>query len=496
MSDSIKHVVIAGGGTAGWMTAAAMARLLGKNLQITLVESDDIPPIGVGEATIPSLHLFHDLLKISEPDFMAATNATFKLAISFENWRDRNQDYIHSFGFLGRDCWACGFQNFWARGQQLGIAGELGDYCPEHLAARLRKFAVHPKQDRNHAYHLDAGLYAKFLRKIAADAGATRVEGKISEIRQHQHSGAIKSLCLQDGTEVHGDLFIDCTGFRGLLIEQTLNTGFEDWSHLLLCDSAIAVQTELQGEQLPYTRSIANQAGWRWKIPLQSRTGNGIVYSSKYMDDSQAMEKLLSEVDGKPLTEPKQIKYRAGVRRKHWNKNCIAIGLSSGFIEPLESTSIHLIQQSILRLLQLFPSQALDQVNADKFNQKMRFELENIRDFIVLHYHLTDREDSEFWRYCKSMEIPDSLQQRMDLFRSSCFAEKRDGELFGEASWIQVMVGQGLLPENYHCVVNEMDEAELGRFLTQIKMGIANRVGQYPNHLDFIKQYCPTVKPM
>ncbi len=490
--NMLKKIVIAGGGTAGWMAAAAISKLIGRHLEIVLVESDDIPTIGVGEATIPSMHVLHDLLKINEAEFMAFTNATFKLAISFENWRDLNKDYLHSFGYLGRDCWACGFQSFWTRGKQLGLVSEIGDYCPEHLAAREHKFAVLPKHDRNYAYHLDAGLYAKFLRKIAEENGVKRIEGKIAHVNLRHADGFIESLTLEKGELINGDLFIDCTGFRGMLIEQTLNTGFDDWSHLLICDSAIAVQTELEGKQPPFTRSIAHPSGWQWKIPLQSRVGNGIVYSSKYISDDDAKDTLLNNIQGKTLTEPKLIKYRAGVRRKHWNKNCVAIGLSSGFIEPLESTSIHLIQQSVLRLLQLFPSKLMEESNRNKFNEKMHYELENIRDFIVLHYYVTERQDSLFWKYCKNMPIPSSLQERIDLFLDNGYAEKRDGELFGESSWAQVMIGQGLEPQGYNPVVNMMPKEELNRFLEQIKQASINYVRNLPNHLEFIKRYCQT----
>lgn len=488
--DAIKKVVVAGGGTAGWMAAVAFAKLIGKNIDVTLIESDQIPTVGVGEATIPSLHVFHDLLKISEPEFMAATNATFKLGISFENWRDINKDYIHSFGYLGKDCWTAGFQHFWIRGAKEGIADEIGDYCPEHVACRRERFAVFPRQDRNHAFHLDAGLYAKFLQSIALKYGAKRVEGKIVQVVQDEDNGFIRSVVLDNGSVVDGDLFIDCTGFRALLIEKTLHTGFEDWSHWLPCDSAIAVQTELQSQTKPYTRSIAREFGWQWQIPLQSRMGNGLVFCGKYSSDDEAKEHLLKNVQGTPINEPRVIKYTAGTRRKHWNKNCVAIGLSSGFIEPLESTSIHLIQQSIIRILQLLPSKNMEQANIDKFNEKMRFELENIRDFIVLHYHVTDRRDTAFWRYCRTMPIPESLQQRIDLFRESGYAYKMEGELFGEASWIQVMLGQGIQPEQYHPIVDMMSTAELKDFLDRIKSAIDARISGLPNHLEFIQNYC------
>ncbi|WP_111978979.1 tryptophan halogenase family protein [Algibacillus agarilyticus] len=495
-----QKIVIAGGGTAGWMTAAALTKLLGKNLDVTLIESDQIPTVGVGEATIPTLHIFNDLLKIPEAELMAATNATFKLGISFENWRDVNQDYIHSFGYLGQDCWAAGFQHFWIKGQQKGFASEIGDYCPEHVACRQGQFALQPKQARNHALHLDAGLYAKYLRKLAEQHGIKRIEGLIDKVDLHHHSssclpdnnGFIKSVTLTDGQVIEGDLFIDCTGFKGLLIEQALNTGYEDWSHWLPCDSAIAVQTELTDAlpPVPYTRSIAHQAGWQWQIPLQTRTGNGLVYCSKYMSDEQAQTTLLNNIKGTLLNQPRVIKYRTGTRRQHWNKNCVAIGLASGFIEPLESTSIHLIQQSIIRLMQLLPGQQNNDANRTLFNKKMRDEIESIRDFIILHYHVTQREDSDFWRYCKNMPIPNTLQQRLDLFRQSGQAYKMEQELFGETSWIQVMLGQGIMPEQYHAIVDLMPDEELQQFLNQIKTSIARKVASMPKHTDFIKHYC------
>ncbi|TRX54067.1 tryptophan halogenase family protein [Thalassomonas sp. M1454] len=489
-NKAIKNVVIAGGGTAGWMAAASLSKLLGKTINVTLVESDDIPTVGVGEATIPTLHIFHSLLGINEAEFMAATNATFKLGISFENWRDVNKDYIHSFGFLGQDCWACGFQHFWLKGLQKGMVSEIGDYCPEHLASREGRFAVLANQDLNHAYHLDAGLYAKFLQKIAFDHGCTRVEGKIDKVNLDEQTGYITSLNLGNGKVVEGDLFIDCTGFRGLLIEDALHTGYDDWSHYLPCDSAIAVQTETVGKPVPYTRSIARDAGWQWRIPLQNRTGNGFVFCSKYMSDEEAKQTLLENIEGKLLNEPRVIKYKTGARRKHWNKNCIAVGLASGFIEPLESTGIHLFQKAVVRLLQLFPSQGINQADVDEYNEQTKREADNIRDFIILHYHLTERRDSPFWRYCATMPIPESLAHRMKLFKESGRVFKKTDDLFGETSWVQVMMGQGLMPEQYHPIVDMMSDDELQGFLNKIKNGVQKRVANWPDHNDFIAHYC------
>ena len=486
----LKKIVIAGGGTAGWMAAAALSKLLGKNLDITLVESDEIPTVGVGEATIPTLHTFHKLLGINEQEFMAATNATFKLGISFENWRDVNKDYIHSFGFLGRGCWAANFQHFWLRGMKQGVASEIGDYVVEHLAARDGKFAVLPDQELNHAYHLDAGLYAKFLRKISEKHGTKRTEGKISKVNLNDKSGYIDSLTLSSGEIVEGDIFLDCTGFRGLLIEEALHTGFEDWSHVLPCNSAVAVQTTTVGKTVPYTRSIARDSGWQWRIPLQTRTGNGLVFCDKYMTDDEAKKTLLENVEGELLNEPRVIKYKTGTRRKHWNKNCIAVGLSSGFIEPLESTGIHLFQRAIIRLMLMLPSEDINPSDVDEFNAQSRADVDHIKDFIILHYHLTDRKDTAFWRYCSNMEIPDSLKHRMSLFKESGNIFRKEEELFGETSWVQVMLGQGLMPQSYHPIVDLMPDEELERFLSRIKSNVKNKVDNWPNHNDFINHYC------
>ncbi|WP_448556787.1 tryptophan halogenase family protein [Thalassotalea montiporae] len=490
VSMPVKKVVIAGGGTAGWMAAAAISKLLGKAVNVTLVESDQIPTIGVGEATIPTLHILHQLLGINEAEFMSATNATFKLGISFENWKDLNQDYIHSFGYLGQDCWACGFHHFWRKGLDLGLVSEIGDYCPEHLASREGRFAVMANQDLNHAYHLDAGLYAKFLQGIAFKHGCERVEGKISQVHQDNHTGFITALTLDNGQQVSGDLFIDCTGFRGLLIEQALHTGFDDWSHYLPCNSAIAVQTETVGSPVPYTRSIARDAGWQWRIPLQNRTGNGLVFCDKYISDEQAIDTLLSNIEGKTLNDPRVIKYTTGTRRKHWNKNCIAVGLSGGFVEPLESTGIHLFQKAIVRLLQLFPHTGIDDAIVAEFNKQTQEEMDNIRDFIVLHYYQTERSDTPFWRHCANMPIPDSLKHRMALFKESGRVFKKAEELFGEASWVQVMMGQGLLPDQYHPIVDQMSEQELANFLNRIKQNTSKKVASWPSHIDFINHYC------
>lgn len=488
--NTIKKVVIAGGGTAGWLTAAALSKQLGNAVEITLVESAEIGTVGVGEATIPPMRTFHHLLRINEQEFMQATHATFKLGIQFENWKNGQDKYFHSFGVTGKETLITEFIHFWLRGQELGIAGEFGDYCLEYKAAMANRFALTQNPNINYAYHLDASLYATFLRKIAEQHSVRQQEGKIVHVKQAPDSGNILSLHLDSGVEIEGDLFIDCTGQRGLLIEQTLHTGFEDWSHWLPSDRAVAVQTKATSPARPYTRSIAHHAGWRWQIPLQTRVGNGLVYCSRYMSDEEAIQKLLNDIEGETITEPKVIGFKTGKRRKCWNKNCIAIGLSSGFLEPLESTSIHLIMTAIMRLLQMFPSQGIAQSVVDEYNAQSASEIERIRDFIVLHYKLTERQDSPFWQYCKNMEIPAELNHRMQLFKESGKSYQVEGELFRLDSWTQVMLGQGLKPEQYHPMVNTMAEKELAQFLANLKQQVDNTVSALPAHHQFVQQYC------
>jgi tryptophan halogenase len=472
------------------MTAASLAKLIGKNLDITLIESDEIGTVGVGEATIPTMMTLHQLLKINEQEFMAEVQATFKLGISFENWKNVDQAYIHSFGFTGQDCWAAGFQHFWLKGKERGISKEFGDYSVELQAAKANKFAVLPNNGLNYAYHIDASLYAKFLRRLAERHNTKRVEGKITVVNQHDN-GDIKSVVLASGKIIQGDLFIDCSGFAGLLIEKTLNTEFEDWSQWLPCDSAIAVQTRSVRDPIPYTRAIARESGWQWRIPLQSRVGNGLVFCSKYLTDQEATQTLLSNLEGEVLTEPRVIKFRTGQRTQHWNRNCIALGLAGGFVEPLESTSIHLIQRGIIRLMQMFPFDGVVEPDVQEFNTQMKDEFYFIRDFIVMHYHLTERTDTEFWRHCKTMKIPDSLQHRLDLFKKTGRIFQQAGDVFAENSWSQVMLGQGLIPEHYHPIVDMMSDDELEQFLKKISISVEQTVSQLPSHQQFLSQYCP-----
>jgi len=486
----VKKVVIAGGGTAGWIVAAALSHQLGQLLDITLVESEEIGTVGVGESTVPPIRVFHRLLGIDEQEFMRAVSATFKLAIRFEDWGKVGDRYIHPFGRHGKPTWLCEFHHFWLHGLTRGFKSELGEYCLEWLAAREGRFATSPQSEINYAYQIDAALYARFLRRFAEGFGVKRVEGKIAAVKQNPATGYIESLLMASGESVAGDLFVDCTGFRGLLIEQTLHTGFEDWSHWLPCDSAVAVQTESTAPPNAYTSAIAHEAGWRWQIPLQHRVGNGLVYCSRYLSDEDAKQKLLQAVSGQPLRPPLTLKMRPGQRRKTWNRNCVAMGLSSGFVEPLESTSIHMIITAVTRLMQLFPFDGIRQPFIDQYNDESRAEIEKIRDFIVLHYHLTEREDTPFWRYCKHMEVPDSLTRRIELFREGAHAFQADGELFRVDSWNQVLLGQGVQPKQYHPTPRTMKDEELGQVLNGLRTSVSQAVAKLPSHQQFLDQYC------
>ena len=490
----VKRVVIAGGGTAGWMAAAALSRMLGKVLDIKLVESEEIGTVGVGEATIPTLVTFHRLLEIKEQEFMAATQATIKLGISFENWLEREHRYIHPFGVSGKDHWMAGFVHFWLRGREQGIAGDFGDYCVEHRAAREDKFAHLPRGAMNYAYHMDASLYAKFLRKFSEAHGAQRIEGKIVEVVTDEDSGYITSLKLDGGAEVEGDLFIDCTGFRALLIGKTLNVGFADWSHWLLNDSALAAQTTAVRDAVPYTRAIAGKSGWQWRIPLQHRVGNGIVYSSRHISDDEAKQEFLSSLEGEVIKEPWPVRFRPGQRLQCWSKNCIALGLAGSFIEPLESTTIHLIQRGIIHLMQTFP-RVVSQPDIDQYNARLSEEIQHTRDFVILHFHLNNRTDTQYWIDYREMTIPATLKHRIDLFRETGRVFHVPTELFAENSWIQVMMGQGIYPKHFHPSADLMGDAELSHFLGQISTDVERTVRQLPTHMDYMRSYAPGGAP-
>ncbi|HWA00212.1 MAG TPA: tryptophan halogenase family protein [Caulobacterales bacterium] len=487
----VRKVVIAGGGTAGWIAAAALAQQLGPLLHITLVESDDIGTVGVGEATIPTVRAFHKLLALDEREFMRATKGTFKLGISFENWARLGDNYLHAFGMIGKSTWMADFHHVWLEAKSKGFGGQIGDYCFEHQACRADKFYTSEKSDINYAYHFDAGLYARYLRGYSEERGVKRIEGKIARVEQHAETGFVEALIMESGDRVEGDLFIDCTGFRGLLIEQTLKAGYDDWSQWLPMDSALAVQTPSTQQTPPFTRSIARQAGWQWRIPLQHRVGNGMVYCSEFLSEDEARETLLGNLDGAPLFEPRLIRFRTGRRRKMWDKNVIALGLSSGFLEPLESTSIHLIMIGVTRLIQLFPFQGRHDALSARYNEQSSVEFERIRDFIILHYKLTERDDTPFWRRCRDMDAPETLTQRIALFRERGHAYQGADDLFRVESWVQVMLGQRLEPQGHHLMGRMMgQEKQLRTALETLRANIAAAVAQLPRHKDFVAQYC------
>jgi len=491
MSDNlVKRVVIAGGGTAGWVAAAALSKHLGPLIEIVLIESDEIGTVGVGEATIPTIRTFHRLLELDELAFLRATQATFKLGIAFENWARRGDRYFHAFGRVGQSIWMGDFQHMWLRGREAGVADDLGAYCLEMAAAEAGKFATSDKGGINYAYHFDAGLYAGFLRAFSEARGVRRIEGKIARVRQNAETGFIEALDLDDGQVVGGDLFVDCTGFRGLLIEQTLHAGYEDWSHWLPTNRALAVQTHSVAPARPYTRAIAHEAGWQWQIPLQHRVGNGLVYCSDYVSDEAARETLLAGIDGAPITEPRLIRYLTGRRKQVWSKNCVALGLASGFVEPLESTSIHLIMIGVTRLIQSFPFGGIRPSLVRHYNDLAQTELERVRDFIILHYHLNQRRDEPFWERCRTMAIPDSLAHRIELFREAALTPQSADDLFQSDSWLQVMLGQRLEPEGYHRMGHMLSEAHLRRAFADVQQNIANTVARMPTHQTFLDQYC------
>ena len=488
----VKNVVIVGGGTAGWTAAASIARLIGANLNVVLVESDAIGTVGVGEATIPPFRTLHRLLKIDEADFLSKVQGTIKLGSCFEDWRNIGHDYIHSFGFTGQGCWAAGFQHFWIKAKSLGFAENYSSYAPELMAAKAGRFGLLERDALSYAYHIDATAYARYLRQIAEHDGVKRVEGKIVDVRQTD-SGDISEVVLESGQAVKGDLFVDCSGFVSLLLGKALGTEFEDWTHWLPCDRAIALQTAAVSEPIPYTRSIAHESGWQWRIPLQTRVGNGLVYCSEFLSDDDARVTLLDNLEGEVLTEPRVLRFRTGQRKKHWNRNCIGLGLAAGFLEPLESTSIHLIQRGVIRLMQMFPYGSVKESARTEFNRQMDDEFRYIRDFIILHYHVTARTDSEFWRRCRSMDIPGSLRNRLELFRNSGIVFEADRDIFRENSWTQVMLGQGIEPQSYHPIVDMMDEKELRQFMQIQRQKVDQVLKQLPAHQEFIDRFCPTV---
>ena len=496
MPAKVGTVVIVGGGTAGWIAAALLIKILGNALHVKLVESEQIGTVGVGEATIPPILTLNKALGLVEAEFLRETRGVIKLGIEFVDWKRKGEHYMHAFGGIGKDFPFCSFHHFWTRGLLEGRAEPLWDYSLNYQAAKQNRFAKLERleaanlQGLTYAYHFDASLYAAYLRRFAERLGVERIEGVIGTAEQDSESGFIRSLRLEDGRMIDGELFVDCSGFRGLLIEQRLGTGYEDWTHWLPCDRAMAVPCESVNPLTPYTRSTAHDAGWQWRIPLQHRIGNGMVYSSAHMTDDEARALLLRNLDGTPLADPFILRFRTGRRNLQWNRNCVSIGLSSGFLEPLESTSIHMIQSGVIRLIKHFPHAGIRQPEIDEYNRQSKVEWEYVRDFIILHYYLNQRDDSEFWRDCSRMDIPDSLARRMELFRATGKVFREQDELFTEVAWQQVMIGQGLLPRDYHPLVDALSKDQLAEFLDNLRSIIDEAVASLPDHAQFLKQYC------
>lgn len=496
----VNKIVVVGGGTSGWMTAAALSKVLGGRYDISLIESDEISTIGVGEATIPIISLFNNLLELDEDEFIRETQASFKLGIEFVNWGQIGDRYIHGFGAVGQGNWTVDFHHYWLKLRQSGKASDLERYSINTMACLQNKF-MRPKGELQnsplsqiaYAFHFDASLYARFLRKYSEARKVNRVEGKIVEVIQRAADNHVSAVKLANGVTVAGDLFIDCSGFRGLLIEGALKTGYEDWSHWLPCDRALAVPCSSAKTLTPYTRATARSAGWQWRIPLQHRIGNGHVYSSKFISDDEAASVLLSNLDGTPLAEPRPIRFVTGKRKLAWNKNVVSIGLASGFVEPLESTSIHLVQMGITHLLTYFPAAGFEDADRDQYNQMMSQEFEWVRDFIILHYKATERNDSPFWDYCRNMPIPQSLAHRIELFRSHGRVFREGSELFMKVSWLQVLYGQRVTPRSYHPLVDLLGEKEIRTYLKKVEGVIAACVGAMPTHAKFIAEHCAAI---
>jgi len=495
--DQINNIVIVGGGSAGWMTAAMLAKQLESKVNITLIESDAIGTIGVGEATIPPIKVFNRMLGIDENDFLKHCNGSIKLGISFENWPQQHHQYFHPFGRFAVDFDYMPFAYFWNKHREAGNNKPLQDYASAWHLAKNNKFSL-PSPDAkslfsgfDYAYHFDAGLYANYLKAYSQKRNVTRQEGKITHVDTHPHNGFIASVTLESGQQITGDLFIDCSGISALLIDKTLGVKFIDWSEHLLCNRAIAVQTSHTKAINPYTRSIAKSSGWQWRIPLQTRMGNGTVHCSNFIDEQAAMDELITSVDGELLTEPRVINFNVGRRESFWHKNCVAIGLSAGFLEPLESTSLHLIQRAIMRLISYFPNKQCDEINAKLYNQQTIEEYEHIRNFIILHYKATKRDDSEFWRYCQNMTVPDALQNQIDLFSTHGHLDINAKDLFKQDNWLAVLTGQNILPKHVAPIMAFKQQIDLPRTMNSFYEMMEKTVKNLPSHESYLKKHCP-----
>ena len=497
---AVRKIVVVGGGTAGWMAAAALSRLkTGNAIDIELVESEQIGTVGVGEATIPPFVEFNGLLEIDEQEMLAATQGSFKLGIQFVNWGNLGESYIHPFGAYGYEIGGVSFQHIWHRLRQSGDKRPIQVFSLETMAAYFGKFARtedYRSDDlppTNYAYHLDATRYAAFLRGYAEKRGVVRREGKVADVTLDGESGYVTSVTMENGDTVAGDLFIDCSGFRGLLIEQALETGYEDWRQYLPCDRAVALPCKREDGSAPppVTRATAHSAGWQWQVPLQHRNGNGHVYCSEYMSDEEAHEVLVRNIAGKPQADPNFLRFVTGRRMKFWNQNVVALGLSAGFMEPLESTSIHLVSSGISKLISLLSLDGITQAQEDAFNRLTGKEYTRIRDFLVLHYHATNRTDSDFWNHCRTMEVPDSLAEKIELFRTNGQIFREEDELFTETSWAAVMMGQGIAMGGHNPMADTIGAPALLREVGEIEKSIKFLVQQMPTHADYLAKYCP-----
>ena len=492
----IRSLVIVGGGTAGWMMAAGLVKAFGPRVRITLIESEEIGTIGVGEATIPPLQLFNKMLRVDEDAFVRETQATFKLGIEFRDWRHKGHSYMHTFGPVGKDLAYIPFHHYWLNDYYAGKQTDMWDFCFNYQAARLGRFdripAIpdSPLHGLNYAFHFDAGLYAAFLRRYAEKLGVVRREGKVVNVSQDSESGDIRSVTMEDDRLIEAEFFVDCSGFRGLLIEGALKTGYEDWCHWLPCDRALAIPCKSAGPLTPYTRSTAHAAGWQWRIPLQHRTGNGHVYASTHMSDDEAHDILIHNLDGDPLAEARALRFTTGRRRQFWKRNCVAIGLAGGFLEPLESTSIHLVQTAIERLIMLFPHTGENEQVRQSYNRTAIQEYDFVRDFIILHYHANARDGDAFWDDCRHMSLPDSLSHKIELFREAAAIHPTPHDLFQLSSWLQVMWGQGIVPKAVHPFVQTISPSDRAGYMDNIKAILAHEARKLPSHEDFIARHC------
>lgn len=492
----IQRIIIVGGGTAGWMAAAALSRVMGDlpGLSIRLVESEAIGTVGVGEATIPQITAFNALLGLDEAEFVRETHATYKLGIEFVDWRRIGHRYVHPFGRYGLDMLGIEFHHFWLKARMAGKASELDEFSIAAVAGKANKYypprpdPKSPLSKLGYAFQFDATLYAAYLRKRAEAQGVERIEGRVVDVAQDGESGFVTGVALEGDRTIEGDLFIDCSGFRSLLLGQALGVKFEDWTKWLPCDSAVAVPSTLGGDREPLTRSTARPAGWQWRIPLQHRIGNGHVYSSAHMSKDEATKLLLANLDGEPLAEPRHLHFTGGHRRKAWEKNVVALGLAGGFLEPLESTAIHLVQSGIAKLMTYFPTCAFSPKEIERFNAEMVRDYVDIRDFLVLHYKATERDDSDFWNYCRTLEPPVGLADKLAMFRSSGRVIRDHNELFTETSWLSVMVGQGIEAGGYHPAVDILPPEEARKRIDHIREVLHDAVAQMPTQEEFMRQ--------